>query len=1284
MNQLIKCPKCGGVNTLLKKNGQIYCGDCDESFDYDNSNVIDPIAYQEQEFSKRAQALADNNDVWVDMAQWPGPIAYSYNLLRNKLRNGQIDASALILKDITELLARFFALVMLRDMSEHKNHADINADDQDKQKEMIDGLFTKPHSMGSWRTLADDLARQIQKKPEIYKFPEIATVFRDSKGKATKLNVFIGTLTAWRNKESIGHGVRGDDLTKIMDDLGKFLGSGEGTLHKALSPHAHLWDGIVLCDAVNKQITGKDSIQPEHNNSAGHQAYQFNTLFLKERKDLAGRSLELNPYIALHRCQTCDQQEIFHYDSVPKLKVIPDFRMLNYERGHPYLSSGVNNDSMMKEYKVVECKNDVHNTEGFEQDVISEAVAVMLEEASVEDNYVPPTYLQDDLEKWAQCLVENKPHKGVYWLRAPAHVGKSTFIRGLDPTYREKFAEHTVLNDWAVVVFYIRREYQYELAQFADQLAQKLRGVFHIRAQKTTLPLLDIEATDTRKAFCTFLGSFQSLGKKRLLVVIDGLDELDETHPSIADFIPLQEELPPNVGLLLTSRPEVELPDWLREYTPILNKADKRDIELDNVGYVTLMTEFAKKTLSRKPSGEKLLKELETDNKLDDELSKLREMSDGRFLYFSFLINRLAEGDFDLSEINKFSTPEKLIPNYLNALLKRYDGTPRADLIKRVLFYLAVTEDAFDNHNKVLPFLAQSGWKGVPLDVLCLFVEGQSSMTQRLVSVLYQIKPMLGSWRAGNSIAKYKLGIKGSNEIVRDILGSEFAEMQKHMVKYLLQRWRLDQKSEQMSAEINWGLTYLDGYANYFLELLPKLSKEDQLDHLQNLADMAIALMNLGKENVRQSCVVDAVSYLHVASFILDRLKQFRTMGIDIDIEDTHANVFHEYGMALDQLGDKKGAIEKYNSAIGILEHVLSEQNIVGDARDNLLNMLINVRCDLGKSLRDYGRADAASDAFRAALDDSKQLRIKLKQKFTQSMVENSALALRGVGALLSDLDDNNGAAKAFLRATATLRHFQRKHPNEFPPRMVDGLAKGYLNFATTLTGAKAIKYYNQGIEIMAELQNKEPVQFTLDMRDTLAILYINRGRELDNPNEKLESYEVGVSVLLEKRDQLLPDMVDTLARGYKNYALQVKTRDVKQALNSNDKIQYFCKEAIDTLDILYDKLKDNFTTKITKQVADAYTRLGQFFSVACKDNDNAERAYKQAISVWEYAQSQLGEEFTVNMMNSLAESYARIGGVKDYSKAAEIWGEVREKMGIDFPKEWNDILTTVEQLILL
>ena len=777
------CPHCNSSRTAWKAKSKIWeCSDCEERFDAPPpENLPDPLASVEDGFAKRARALADSA-LWSQaiIDTWPAPIAATYAMLRTTLREGKIDASAIVLKDLAELLARFSALTLACDILQ--NGA------EDKQSEVLNSLFAKPMAMGDWVNLADTWSKWLETAPQRdqdWTTRPVAKLWRLGNQRTALNKLMSDTIVNWRN-ETIGHGVRGNDLSPTMDDLERFLGEGQDSLLKALNPYADTVKMLVLVDINDQPLVGAQAIHDPATLGASHPLGPQQPLALKRLSDNA--RVALRSFMAVRRCEVCGQAETFHFDSAKTKKPMPDFRLLNYERGHALRVPGSADSGLLQDWNRISAPSEADDSIDFDADALPSEVIKMLDEQAIERGYLSPHYLREPLATFIESQ-RDADQGGLYWLRAPAHAGKSTFVQGMDPQYANLFKEPPLIGGLAVAVFTIRREYQYHLAQFADSLRERLKQALNLTSGSQKLPELDIEHPHPQ-ALIEFLEKFQKLGGRPILVVIDGLDELAEKRPSILDLLPAPADMPPDVFLLLTSRPLPDCPPWMQPRLELLLDAPGRQVDLKDADYIQLLAEYAKQALQNK----------KPRPNLEQLLPKLLERSDGRFLYFRFLVDRLAEGDLKSDDLNALTHPEHLLPQFVQALQTRYAGTPMGERTKRTLDTLALAEDAFNRKMLGLHEVAKDTWKGLPMPVLCEMIEGTPRMTPNMTSMLYLLKPLLGTWRGDSTAPRYRLGIKGLDDILRQQSPEALSALAFRWVDNLLQRPRNGCKHPRVNA----------------------------------------------------------------------------------------------------------------------------------------------------------------------------------------------------------------------------------------------------------------------------------------------------------------------------------------------------------------------------------------------------------------------------------------------------------------------------------------------------
>ena len=1186
----LHCPLCGSPEIVWKSKVLLWeCNACQERFPApppDVEQASDPLVNQERALLSRAQALASHGD-WQDRIRtaWPAPIAFTYQLLRTLLKNGQIDAAAWVLKDLGELMARFPALVMARDI--------LESGAPGQQQMVRQRLFGKPMAMGDWIRLADDLAREIQTHPESFMVPKIATLFRQGKQRQV-LPGFLEALVTWRN-ETLGHGVRGEDAESTLKDLEGFLGqlpagNAPKNLHSVLLGVADLWTDLDLKDPEGHSLIGAEAFRPEHSSSGEHHLGPVVPLILQSHSD-DSRQLRLAPYIAVRRCAVCEQQETFHYDSIKDQRLVPDFRVLNYERGHATRIAVDQDPEMLADYN--QGKPAERGAEGdFSGDALDARVAALLDEISIERSYLSPQYLRDPLKVW----IESRRDQGVgatFWLRAPAHVGKSTFVRGLDPRYRNRFRESPLIDDLAVVVFYVRREYQYHIAQFADTLRDLLRDELNLRAQNQLLPSLDLEDSHRTGALTHFLEAYQRLGNRPILIVVDGLDELGREDPGIADYLGGQP--PENVFILLTSRPVVDLAPWQRDkLTPLIQQIENpaqgqngdpalvvRDIGLQDQDYNALMDAYAERYGKGKVTPE--IREM------------IKEKSDGRFLYFAFLVSRVADGGLKKEDLAQLQDPATLVPGFVQSLLGRYQDSPLGDLIQRTLLHLVAAENAYIAHNQNVPPLFQQSWNGLPMEVLCLLVEGNQEPTTRFVQVLYLLKPLLGTWRGADSGAFYRLGIKGLREDLAQNYAPDITRLQDHSVRQVLEHMEaLDQSAPEtllskLPADQEWTAEFLNGRLNEASEIL---WEETVLRHFSALNSLLFSLFARAIQKQEQGFYRDAMQRYSVYIAVLEILRPRLGEQFPPDMTNSLADAYTNRGVTLKSGGDLQEALADYGRSIAIWEALrtrLGEQ-----FPPDMANRLAGAYMGRGNTLNSGGDLQGALADYGQAIDIWESLRPRLGEQFPPDMTDGLASAYVNRGNTLNSGGDLQGALADYGQAIAIIEESLRIRLGEqFPPNMASGLAGAYMNRGITLDSGGdlqgALADYGRAIAIREAMRTRLGEQFPPDMAEGLASAYMNRGVTLKSGGDlqgALADYGQAIDIWESLRtrlgEQFPPDMTEGLAGAYMNRGVTLKSGgDLQGALADYG-------QAITILENIHKRLGDHFTLEMANHLSAA------------------------------------------------------------------------------------------------
>jgi hypothetical protein len=226
--------------------------------------------------------------------------------------------------------------------------------------------------------------------------------------------------------------------------------------------------------------------------------------------------------------------------------------------------------------------------------------------SAMDTAYVSPTYLRAHVREYLYSY-----DKGVYWLRAPSHTGKTLFVRGLTAKRLAKDQKTTegidsnIATGMRTIAFHVRKGCGHGPRQLVEGLSAAFVAEFGMSEEERAATAPNIRYADLDEARADFLAWLAQLrdaavakGAQRLLVCIDGLDQMgepgsgafDETYP-IIDLLP--SEVPQGITLLLTSRAAAEWPPNL--YERAAQKFDgkfgflPRDITLQDDGYVKML-----------------------------------------------------------------------------------------------------------------------------------------------------------------------------------------------------------------------------------------------------------------------------------------------------------------------------------------------------------------------------------------------------------------------------------------------------------------------------------------------------------------------------------------------------------------------------------------------------------------------------------------------------------------------------------------------------------------------
>jgi tetratricopeptide (TPR) repeat protein len=513
-----------------------------------------------------ARDLANNDAMWVTevVDAWPGPIAHEYWRLRALLAAGHIVPALLEFKDLVEVLLKFPALVMARDLIVH---GDAPAADLARRALLHSGKL----SLGQWLRpiVTGELAPAVLKKNREQPMLSagIAQMFVSlgdgQRCSPTQWSRQLEEWIQWRN-EQIGHGAFRLDVDEYLPDLATHI----GLLADHLRNQRDTWLSLTLrITADGTILKGWQSIRRYHD-AAGHSAGHAEES--AEIELLVGdASLALWPYVRLQHCPVCSKRDVFLFDSSDNARLPPSFRLLDYLGGHGHIIR-TDRDELTREFQKVptlrigRAVNAAMTGDRLDGAILDGATVALLRERSLESQYLPPNYLLEPLKRFL-----SEQRSGVFWLEAPGHIGKTTFVAALSRSSEKR--SRSIPDDMIAFAFHIKREFQSWATQLQGQLSTELvRHRLGLIEGREPLPNLELESAQPEAALGHFLRRLQQLRPemaRKMLICIDGLDELQAQNTgerSIADLLPDPQSLPQGCYVVITSRLLADCPEPVR------------------------------------------------------------------------------------------------------------------------------------------------------------------------------------------------------------------------------------------------------------------------------------------------------------------------------------------------------------------------------------------------------------------------------------------------------------------------------------------------------------------------------------------------------------------------------------------------------------------------------------------------------------------------------------------------------------------------------------------------
>ena len=656
-------------------------------------NHLEEIIKSEEWLKK----IASDDSFWSDetMDGWPSIIAYEYRLLRNLCKREKAYGVLFCLKDNFESFLKLEVLLAFA-------WADRNCDEEFRKRTICQ--ITSPNlTLGAWINLAKMLLQEIEKNgyhlPEELPLKEVVNIYN-------KLNI-----VHWRNRK-VAHGAMELDED---EDFRKEITKKTGEL-------AQLYKTFDEC-LRNQQLYTNTAWLIGPDMARGLDTSGKIGCMLQK----SGIQFNVDPYILI-----CEVKEngVYFFDN-QRTKTKSDFQMYAGGKGLrlpvPYF------EQLRRDWDNGTLRLEAEPDDPY----LTEAESRELDMLQMSRGFVEPKHLTSWLR---DCVGHNE--KGIFWLQMERGTGKSIFTEKINRLYKDALV---IEEDLDVRTYHFSRSQsagKYDIYSRIEWLwANDFDSSY---SWQQTAGINDYERLDytPAEAFSWFLDGVReytekSRGRRRILMVLDGLDEITEN--AVWEMLPESEMLQEGVYLLLTSRsPESEtgLPQELNGIEDKLMVTERLAIERGNDDNTVFLKEYVKSSNLEKAA--------------KASMESLLEKADHRVLYLGMLC-RLCEQGMDIRHI---SDTGKIVKAYLN-MLGQYYEEKEGLRIREVLAVLAILGEYEPLSLK---------------DIAGLTAEGR--LTLQLIGMIRDLTPMLKCERSpeGNL---YKVANPGLAEELRKQLEEE-------------------------------------------------------------------------------------------------------------------------------------------------------------------------------------------------------------------------------------------------------------------------------------------------------------------------------------------------------------------------------------------------------------------------------------------------------------------------------------------------------------------------------
>jgi tetratricopeptide (TPR) repeat protein len=488
-------------------------------------------------------------------------------MLNDERRSGQARSALLVLRDCWEATTKLLVIALAADIARARSCAGVRSELADT----VAGLLRKPPAMGDWVeclvTLADAAAAEAS--CELGLVPELVTGPGKETGRRRnpllrRLLKSLWDAVAWRN-DSIGHGAVGQDVARLAGEVD--LQSAR--LGEVLASMPFLRELEVTSSAPDGAVVSWNGVRAASIHRASQTVERAYPVWLR-RGEVSAHAGPL-----LIAAGSGREVSLLTFDKATNWPFFLDY-FLGTKVRLPWLPEldafrRISSDHQRAAAMATFVRDQPLDTASHAyRGSLSRALRHVEFGGDRSKWYVKPEALFRALELELDRFAANGG-AGCWHLVGGAGTGKSWFAAALgDPAMWDHAAE--------VVTYHFRIGFRQNANVLISELTEQVGKPQGHDVVACRIRLEEFERP--HQAVAAFLGDVLARSAQdRLVLVVDGLDEVTDpagTSISPLDLLPLPDELPEGVLLVVTSRPEPELGPRARAYVEQLQAAGGR------------------------------------------------------------------------------------------------------------------------------------------------------------------------------------------------------------------------------------------------------------------------------------------------------------------------------------------------------------------------------------------------------------------------------------------------------------------------------------------------------------------------------------------------------------------------------------------------------------------------------------------------------------------------------------------------------------------------------------